>query len=169
MVFILAGTTGVFAGGEKEEATKPVKAEAAKNVHDIAIMPFHLPCMWFGPYTAGGYWYLQQKGHKVRTANAEWDTKKMNTILMTWAEDPDLEAVIIAPLGGEEVLPGIRALKEAGKTVVLSNNEAGYCPEADFCVRFDSPGACRDGALEVAKKLVKKYGIYKKYAYIVHW
>jgi ribose transport system substrate-binding protein len=134
------------------------EAAPEQEIHDIAMMPFHLPCMWFGPYTAGGYWYLEQKGHKVRAANAEWDTKQMNTILKTWAEDPDIEAVIIAPLGGEEVLPGIKALKEAGKIVVLSNNEAGYCPEASFCVRFDSPAGCRDGAEEVVKLIEAKNG-----------
>jgi len=153
--FLFTGAVSIIASSEKGEAEKPA---AVEKVHDVAFMPFHIPCMWFGPYTAGGYWYMEQKGHKVRTQNAGWDTKQMNTILKTWAEDPDLEAVIIAPLGGEEVLPGIRALKESGKTVVLSNNEAGYCPEASFCVRFDSPAGCRDGAIEVAKMLEKKYG-----------
>jgi ABC-type sugar transport system substrate-binding protein len=157
LVFVLFLTSGAliaFAGSEQ----KAEVAEPAEVVHDVAFMPFHIPCMWFGPYTAGGYWYLEQKGHKVRTANAGWDTKQMNTILKTWAEDPNLEAVIIAPLGGEEVLPGIRALKQAGKTVVISNNEAGYCPEASFCVRFDSPAGCRDGAEEVVKMIKKKKG-----------
>ncbi len=152
--FLIGGALSASAGSEK----KAGEAEPAKDVHDIAFMPFHIPCMWFGPYTAGGYWYMEQKGHKVRAQNAGWDTKQMNTILKTWAEDPDLEAVIIAPLGGEEVLPGIRALKEAGKIVVLSNNEAGYCPEASFCVRFDSPAGCRDGAEEVVQMIIKKHG-----------
>ena len=152
--FLLAATVSGFAGSEGERGAE---GEAQAAVHDIALMPFHIPCMWFSPYTAGGYWYLQQKGHKVRTQNAAWDTKQMNTILKTWAEDPDREAVIIAPLGGEEVLPGIRALKEAGKVVALSNNEAGYCPEADFCVRFDSPQGCYDGAKEVVRMLEEKY------------
>jgi ABC-type sugar transport system substrate-binding protein len=153
--FLFAGAMSAFAGSEGE---KTAKKAAPSGVHDIAIMPFHIPCMWFSPFTAGGYWYLKEKGHKVRTQNAGWDTKQMNTILKTWAEDPNLEAVIIAPLGGEEVLPGIRALKQAGKVVALSNNEAGYCPEADFCVRFDSPKGCYDGAVEVVKMLEKKYG-----------
>jgi ABC-type sugar transport system substrate-binding protein len=155
IAFLFSTSCILFAGAEKKSAEETA---GVMEVHDIAIMPFHIPCMWFSPFTAGGYWYLQQKGHNVRTANAAWDTKQMNTILNTWAEDPKLEGVIIAPLGGEEVLPGIRALKAAGKVVVLSNNEAGYCPEADFCVRFDSPTGCYDGAMEAVKMLKAKKG-----------
>lgn len=131
---------------------------AAETKHKIGIMPFHTPCMWFDPFTAGGYWYLTQHGHEVIVQNAEWNTKKMNTILKVWAEDPKLEGVIVAPLGGQEVLPGIKALRAAGKTVVLSNNDAGNCPEADFCVRFDSKGECAKGAELIVKLLTERYG-----------
>ena len=43
------------------KAAPAEEAAPEQEIHDIAMMPFHLPCMWFGPYTAGGYWYLEQK------------------------------------------------------------------------------------------------------------
>jgi ABC-type sugar transport system substrate-binding protein len=69
-----------------------------------------------------------------------------------------MDAVIIQPLGAEEVLPGIRACKEAGKIVVISNNEAGYCPEADLSVRFNSILECGKGAEKIVELLEIKNG-----------
>ena len=146
-------TAAIFANGDQEEA-----GAAEDGGYKIGIMPFHTGCFWFDPFTAGGAWYLRERGHEVIIENAEWNTQKMNTILRQWANDDELDGVIVAPLGGEEVMPGIRALKEAGKTVVLANNDAGYCPEADFCVRFNSPGECGKGAEYVVKLLKEKYG-----------
>lgn len=141
---ILVGCVGV----EEPEAPK----------YTVAILPFHVGCLWFDPFTAGGKWYLESKGCKVIVGNAEWDTKKMNSIMRTWAEDPDIDAVIVAPLGGEEVLPGIRALKSAGKVVILTNNEAGYAPEATLSVEYDSAEACGGAAEKVVEMLIEKSG-----------
>ena len=144
---------------KKEETPAPTTTAAPEKKHyKIGIMPFHTGCMWFDPFTAAGKWWLEAHGHEVIVANAEWDTQKMNTILMAWARDPDLDGVIIAPLGGQEVMPGIKALHDAGKAVILANNDAGYCPEAILEVEFGSYEANKAAAEKIVEMLTEKYG-----------
>jgi hypothetical protein len=129
--------------GGQQDAEGPEEGEQVeKKDFTIGILPFQTGCLWFDPFTAGGKWFLEDKGVKVLVQNPQWDTKKANTILQAWATDPDIDGVIAAPLGGEEILPGLRALKKAGKAVVISNNEAGMAPEALFCIRYNGVEAC---------------------------
>jgi ABC-type sugar transport system substrate-binding protein len=127
----------------------------------IGILPFHTGCLWFDPFTAGGKWFLDDMGAEVLVQNAQWDTRQYNTILRTWSNDPSIDAVIAAPLGGEEILPGVRELVDSGKVVVFSNNEAGYAPEAKFSVRYDSYLACAGLAERVVELLEEKNGEVK--------
>lgn len=155
-VMVLSMLSGCIS--EEKETPAPTTAAPEEKHYKIGIMPFHTGCMWFDPFTAGGYWWLEAHGHEVIVENAEWDSQKMNTILMTWARDPDLDGVIIAALGGQEVITGIRALKDAGKVIILTNNDAGYCPEAVLEVKFDSYGANKDAAERIVEMLIDKYG-----------
>lgn len=154
-VFTVAGCSQKTPSSDGQKQENQVKQEKQLTV---GILPFHTGCLWFDPFTAGGKWYLESQGVKVLVQNAQWDTKKYNTILQTWAKDPTIDAVIAAPLGGEEILSGVKALKNAGKIVVFTNNEAGYAPEALFSVRYDSYEACTGLAKKVVELLEKKNG-----------
>jgi ABC-type sugar transport system substrate-binding protein len=145
--------------GGQQDAEGPEEGEQVeKKDFTIGILPFQTGCLWFDPFTAGGKWFLEDKGVKVLVQNPQWDTKKANTILQAWATDPDIDGVIAAPLGGEEILPGLRALKKAGKAVVISNNEAGMAPEALFCIRYNGVEACAGLAKKVVEMLEEKNG-----------
>ncbi len=135
-----------------------VFAKNADGQYKIGIMPFSTGNDWFNPFTAGGKWFLEAKGCEVLVQNAEWDSKKMNTILGVWAGDPEVDAVIIAPVGAEQVLPGIRTLEKAGKVVVLTNNEAGKCPEAIFSVSYDSQMGPAESAVKIVQMIIDKNG-----------
>ena len=126
--------------------------------YEIGVLPFHTGCLWFDPFTAGGKWYLEAKGADVIVENAEWDTMQYNTICNTWATLDDLDAVIAAPLGGEEVATGLKAISDAGKTLVITNNEAGYLPEAIFSVRYDGKEACAGLAEKVIELIQEQKG-----------
>ncbi|NLS45427.1 MAG: sugar ABC transporter substrate-binding protein [Firmicutes bacterium] len=136
------------------DSSQPIQIEDMT----IGILPFHTGCLWWDPFTAGGKWYLEAQGAKVMVQNAQWDTKRYNTILLAWARDAELDGVIAAPLGGEEILPGVRALVKAGIPVAFANNEAGYAPEALFSVKYDSEAACAGLAERVVEMLIEKNG-----------
>lgn len=157
-VVSLAGCSNGGQQGQQEGEGSKEGEQIEKKDFTIGILPFHTGCLWWDPYTAGGKWFLEDKGVKVLVQNAQWDTKKANTILQAWATDPSIDAVIAAPLGGEEILPGLKALHKAGKAVVISNNEAGMAPEALFCVRYDGKEACNGLAKKVVEMLEEKNG-----------
>jgi ABC-type sugar transport system substrate-binding protein len=142
-------------------SSSAVFAKNADGQYKIGIMPFSTGNDWFNPFTAGGKWFLEAKGCEVLVQNAEWDSKKMNTILSVWAGDPEVDAVIVAPVGAEQVLPGIRTLEKAGKVVVLTNNEAGKCPEAIFSVSYDSQMGPAESAVKIVQMIIDKNGAPK--------
>ena len=103
-------------------------------------------------------WYLESKGHSVVIGNPEYSESKMNTILKTWAENPDIDAAIISGMGTGAIVAGIKAMTDAGKLVIITNCEAGYAPMVPFSIMFDSYGSCKKAAEKVVEMLEEKYG-----------
>ena len=121
---------------------EPAEADASGETFKIGVLPFWTSCPWFDPFTAGGVWYLQSKGCETVVENAEWDTTKYIAICETWANDPDIDAVIAAPLAGEEVRRGLDEIVKAGKPLVITNNECGKFDEVLFSVSYDAMAGC---------------------------
>ncbi len=134
-----AATSQAAEASEEESASGETQAAGP---YTIGILPFWCGCPWFDPFTAGGKWFLEAKGNEVVVENAQWDTVKYNQICQAWANDDDMDAVIAAPLSGEEVAVGLKAIADSGKVLAISNNEAGYLPEAIFSVSYDGTEAC---------------------------
>ncbi len=142
----------------EESASEDAQASGG---YTIGILPFWTGCSWFDPFTAGGKWYLEAQGNEVVVENAQWDTVKYNQICQTWANDEDLDAVIAAPLSGEEVAVGLKAIADSGKVLAITNNEAGYLPEAIFCVSYDGVEACTYMGERVVETLQEQNGELK--------
>lgn len=141
-----------------DDATAADDSSAPGEGHKVGLLPFWTGCLWFDPFTAGGFWYLKDKGADAIVENAQWDTMQYNTICNTWSTLDDLEAVIAAPLGGQEVATGLKALSEAGKKLAITNNEAGMLPEALFSVRYDGIEACAAMGTKVVELLKEQKG-----------
>jgi len=126
--------------------------------YTFGLMAKDMGCDWWLAYVGAGKWYLESKGHSVVIGNPEYSESKMNTILKTWAANPDIDAAIISGMGTGAIVAGIKAMTDAGKLVIITNCEAGYVSEVPFSIMFDSYGSCKIAAERVVEMLEEKYG-----------
>jgi ABC-type sugar transport system substrate-binding protein len=126
--------------------------------YTIALMAKDMGADWWLAYIGGGKWYLESKGHKTVIGNPEYSESKANSILKTWAANPDVDGAIISGMGVEAIVGGITSMTDAGKLVIITNCEAGYVPEVPFSIMFDSDWGGRAGAQEIVDELTDRYG-----------
>lgn len=124
----------------------------------FGLLPRALDYIWWNAFATGGKWWLEANGHRAVVLDANYDVLSYNTIMQTWARNPDMDAVITSTIGAEECMPGIRALQAAGKVVILANNEAGYAPEATLSCEAGNYAPCYQAGQWIVQKLIQKYG-----------
>jgi len=144
------GTYRVSIGG--------ISADLVVRGYTFALMAKDMGAEWWLAYIGAGKWYLESKGHTVVIGNPEYSESKANSILKTWASNPDIDVAIISGMGVEAIVGGIRDMTGAGKLVIITNCEAGYVPEVPFSIMFDSDGGGRTGAQRIVDNLTERYG-----------
>lgn len=126
--------------------------------YTFALMAKDMGADWWLAYIGAGKWYLESKGHEVVIGNPEYSEAKANSILKTWAANPDIDAAIISGMGVEAIVGGIKDMADAGKLVIITNCEAGYVPEVPFSIMFDSDWGGSAGAEKIVEELTERYG-----------
>lgn len=124
----------------------------------IAFMAKDMGGDWWLAYVGAGVWYLAERGHKSVVGNPEYNEAKANSILRTWAANPDIDGAIISGMGVEAIVGGIRSMTDADKLVIITNCEAGYIPEVPFSIMFDSYWGGQKGAEKIVDELTERYG-----------
>ena len=158
-----ASTTISFSTTMEEIGTYTVtiggmSADLVVQGYTFALMAKDMGAEWWLAYIGAGKWYLESKGHQTVIGNPEYNEAKANSILKTWAANPDLDAAIISGMGVEAIVGGIRSMTDAGKLVIITNCEAGYVPEVPFSIMFDSDWGGGTGAEKIVEELTERYG-----------
>jgi len=135
-----------------------MSADLVVRGYTFALMAKDMGCDWWLAYIGAGKWYLESKGHNVVIGNPEYNEAKANSILKTWAANPDIDAAIISGMGVEAIVGGIRSMTNAGKLVIITNCEAGYVPEVPFSIMFDSFWGGKTAAQKIVDELKERYG-----------
>lgn len=135
-----------------------VSADLVVNGFTIALMAKDMGCDWWLAYVGAGKWYLESKGHQTVIGNPEYNPAKANSILKTWAANPDIDGAIISGMGVGAIVGGIKDMADAGKLVIITNCEAGYCADVPFSIMFDSNWGGNAGAEKVIEELTERYG-----------
>jgi ABC-type sugar transport system substrate-binding protein len=152
-------TTAAPTTAKPTKTVEPTPITTEIKGYKFGLLPRALDHQWWNAFACGAlYWLWHRDLGTAEVVDAAYDVKKFNTIMSTWARDPDIDAVITATIGAEECLPGIRALNDAGKVVLLGNNEAGYCPEAVMSCWSGNYQPCYDMGLRIVDLLEERYG-----------
>lgn len=144
------GTYRVSIGG--------VSAYLVVNGFTVGLMAKDMGCDWWLAYVGAGKWYLESKGHQTVIGNPEYNEAKANSILKTWAANPTIDAAIVSGMGVGAIVGGIKDMTTAGKLVIITNCEAGYCEEVPFSIMFDSNWGGNAGAEKIVEELTERYG-----------
>lgn len=144
------GTYRVSIGG--------MSADLVVKGYTIALMAKDMGAEWWLAYIGAGKWYLESKGHSVVIGNPEYSEAKANSILKTWAANPDIDGAIISGMGVGAIVGGIKSMTDADKLVIITNCEAGYVPEVTFSIMFDSFWGGSTGAQKIVDELEERYG-----------
>jgi ABC-type sugar transport system substrate-binding protein len=162
VVIAVVGVGGYYAtrpGPTPTKTVEPTPITTEIGGYKFGLLPRALDYIWWNAFACGALWWLWHRDlGDAEAVDAGYDIKRFNTIMETWARDPEIDAVITATIGAEEAMPGIRALNNAGKVVLLGNNEAGYCPEAVMSCWSGNYQPCYDAGLRIVDLLEDRYG-----------
>jgi ABC-type sugar transport system substrate-binding protein len=156
VVALAVGAVGGYVARGPPAPVAPASTTTSKG-YTIGLMAKDMGGDWWLAYVGAGKWYLESKGHSVIIGNPEYDVNRANTILRTWATT-DMDAAIISGMGTGAMLGGIKAMKDAGKLVIITNAEPGYTTDVPFSIMFDSHAGGATAAQTIVNGLEARYG-----------